>query len=334
MTRRERVIKAITHNNTDYVPYHIDFTQQAWEKTARYLNDDDFVEKIGNHIHSVYYDGFPSEIRSGYFKDDFGVIWNRTGADKDIGVLDEIILKEPDMSLCRLPEIPEQKIREDCERAMLQKGDKFSAGEIGFTLFERAWTLTSMEGLLYYMAAEPGFVHELLSAVTDYNMKILKIFMDYDFDGIHIGDDWGQQKGLIMGPRHWREFIKPYLKRMFDFARANNKFISLHSCGDISEVIPDLIDIGLNIYQTFQPEIYDLRTVKKTYGSELSFWGGISTQRLLPFETPETVVRVVKETISIMAENGGYIAAPTHAVPGDVPPENIAALIDLLQNQN
>jgi uroporphyrinogen decarboxylase len=87
------------------------------------------------------------------------------------------------------------------------------------------------------------------------------------------------------------------------------------------------------MYQTFQPEIYDIKAVKEEYGGKLTFWGGISTQRLLPFETPERVVEVTRETISIMAKNGGYIAAPTHSITGDVPPENIAALINFLKNQ-
>lgn len=120
---------------------------------------------------------------------------------------------------------------------------------------------------------------------------------------------------------------------MYARVKSKGKIISQHSCGDISEIFPDLIEIGLDIYQTFQPEIYDLKKTKKEYGSYLTFWGGISTLRLLPFATPEEVKRKVTETIGIMGVNGGYIAAPTHAVPGDVPPENIAAMIEVFQNQ-
>jgi uroporphyrinogen decarboxylase len=136
-----------------------------------------------------------------------------------------------------------------------------------------------------------------------------------------------------MSPELWRKYIKPPLAEMYALVKRHGKFISQHSCGNIIEIFPDLADIGLNMYQTFQPEIYDIKAVKSEYGDKLAFWGGISTQRLLPFETPERVVEATRETIAVMAENGGYIAAPTHSITGDVPPENIAALLNYLKKQ-
>ncbi len=106
-----------------------------------------------------------------------------------------------------------------------------------------------------------------------------------------------------------------------------------HSCGDIHELMPDLIEIGLDVYQTFQPEIYDVKAVKREFGNDLTFWGGISTQRVLPWVSPEEVKRVAREMIATDGVGGGYIAAPTHAIPGDVPPENIVALIEAFQDQ-
>ena len=333
MTRRERVIEALAHHDTDIVPYQVEFTRQAWERTAEYLGDESFTDKIGNHISRVKYSGDAVEIRDGYFLNDFGVIWNRTGADKDIGVLDNIVIPEPDMSLYSFPEVPEERIRRRCEEVMRNRGDRFTVGEIGFSLFERAWTLAGMENLLVYMLTEPGFVKALFDEITEFNLKMLKIFLDYDFDGVFFGDDWGQQRGLIMGPELWRRWIKPGLAEMYAFAGNRGRYVAQHSCGDIRELFPDLIDIGLNAYQTFQPEIYDIQAVKDEFGSRLSFWGGISTQRLLPFETPEGVVSKAKEIMAIMSKSGGFIAAPTHDIPGDVPPENIAALIEMLKNQ-
>ena len=99
-----------------------------------------------------------------------------------------------------------------------------------------------------------------------------------------------------------------------------------------SLLLDDLIDIGLDIYQTFQPEIYDLEAVKQRYGARLTFWGGISTQRTLPFVTPDELRIAVKRTLNIMAPGGGYIAAPTHQVPFDVPVQNILAMAETLKN--
>ena len=332
MTRKDKIIKAVNHEETDYTPYSIGFVMEEYRKVASYLGDPDFGSKIGNHISSAYYDGYLNELpnRTGYWKDDFGVTWNRSGADKDIGVIDSILLQDPSLNSYRFPILDEVKLRSEYERFMEQDKDTFKFGSIGFSMFERAWTLRGMENLLIDMVTEPAFVDDLLDAITEYNMKVIDIALDYDIDGFHFGDDWGQQKGLIMGPKHWRRFIKPRMARMYERVKNKKKIVSQHSCGDISEILPDLIDIGLDIYQTVQPEIYDLKKLKEEYGNHMTFWGGISTQRLLPFGSPEEVRRTVKETIQIMGKGGGYIAAPTHAIPGDVPPENVLALIEVL----
>lgn len=334
MNRRERVISALEHKETYPVPFSLDFTQQEKARVASYLGDEHFAEKINNHISSTYYDGHLHEISPGFWQDDFGVVWNRTGADKDIGVVDHIILTEPSLSNYRFPDLDPDQIHREYQALMDRRDDTFKLGSIGFSLFERAWTLRGMENLLMDMVLEPDFVDELLQAILTYHLKVIDIALQYDIDGFHFGDDWGQQKGLIMGPSYWRRFIKPVLAVMYDRVKQKNKYISQHSCGDIHEILPDLIDIGLDVYQTVQPEIYDLRTLKRDFGRHLTFWGGISTQRLLPFGTPEEVRRVTRETIKIMGKGGGYIAAPTHAIPGDVPPENVIALLQVLHHQD
>ena len=334
MTKREAVRNAIQNIEGDIVPYNIEFTWQAKERTAAYLQDPDFVGKIGNHLSYAGFSGFSGqEIAPGYFQDDFGVVWNRTGADKEIGVIDNPLIQEPDMRTYTFPEVPEAQLRQDFEEMMQSGLDTFHLANLGFSMFERAWTLRGMENFLADMIAEPEFAHDLLDSICDFNMKIIDIALDYDIDAVHFGDDWGQQKGLIMGPRLWREFIKPRMAKMFERVRNAGKYVSLHSCGDIEDVFSDLIDIGLNVYQTFQPEIYDITAVKKTYGKNLTFWGGISTQQLLPFATPDELRKEVAKIFAVMKPGGGYIAAPTHEVAFDVPPENIKVLIDIFQSQ-
>jgi len=200
-------------------------------------------------------------------------------------------------------------------------------------MYERAWTLRGIENLLVDMIEEPQFVHDLLDAITEYNLKVIDIGLEYDIDGFHFGDDWGQQRGLIMGPVHWRTFIKPRMARMYARVKSKGLIVSQHSCGDIEEIFPDLIEIGLDIYQTVQPEIYNLKEIKRKYGNDLTFWGGISTQGLLPYGTAGEVRQVARETIKIMNQDGGYIAAPTHALPRDIPVENVIALMEVFQNQ-
>ena len=335
MTRKERVIMALSHKEPDIVPFHAEFTIPELEKMIRYTGDPEFESKTGGHLHSTQYWGWPTELpeRKGYFKDEFGVTWNRSGADKDIGVVDRYIIPAPDIRLWKEPALDVGRLRSEYQEVIDTKGDRFAFAGIGFSLFERIWSLCGMENVLIYMVEEPEFVHALLDAICEFNLKIIDIASEYPFDGFYFGDDWGQQKGLIMGPAHWREYIKPRVKEMYARAKKDGRFVIAHSCGYIHELYPDLIDIGLDCHQTFQPEIYDIEGVKREFGDYLAFWGGISTQRLLPYATPEKVKEETARIMRIMGKNGGYIASPTHSVPADVPPENILAMLDVFQNQ-
>jgi len=102
----------------------------------------------------------------------------------------------------------------------------------------------------------------------------------------------------------------------------------------VAAIFPDLIELGLDIYNTFQPEIYDVEFMKKEYGAKLTFYGGISTQQLLPRATPEEVKKETRRLMNILARNGGYIVAPTHDIPEDVPLENVLAFLEVVQNQD
>ena len=338
MTKRERVIGAFRHERADIIPYDVGFTDKEHDIYAAYTGDADFASKIGNHTSGAYYSGFseglagPVAGKPGYVADDFGVVWNRT-VDRDIGVVDALVLPEPDISAFKPPKLDYDAMRRDFQNLLSRPDDTFKYGSVGFSMFERAWTLRGMENFLIDMVTEPSFAHALLDAVCDFNMRIIELGLSYDVDGFYFGDDWGQQKGLIMGPSLWREFIKPRVARMYAAVKAKGKFVIQHSCGDVSSIFADLIDIGLDCYQTFQPEIYDIRAVKAEYGRDLSFWGGISTQRLLPFASPDEIKAKTVEIMRVMGAGGGYIAAPTHAIPGDVPPENVAAMLDVFQNQ-
>ena len=335
MSRRERVIKALEHKNTDIVPYNIELTQQAAQNLKKYTGDPAYLDDKGLHLHPYQYWGWPTENKKGseIFLDDFGVSWNRSGADKDIGVIDHPIIFEPDIKLFKEPYLSEKRFREEIERHIATAEDKFLVAGIGFSMFERLWSYCGMENALIYMITDPDFVDELLEKICDFNIRVINILNEYPVDGIYFGDDWGQQKGLIMGPELWRRFIRPKIKSMYDAAKRKNKFVMQHSCGDISLILPDLIDVGLDCYQTFQPEIYDVDKIKAEYGSQLSFWGGISTQRLLPFASPDQVRETTRSLMERLSINGGYIAAPAHAIPSDIPAKNILAMLDVFMEQ-
>ena len=335
MTGRYLVTQALKHQETPIIPYHIDFTAQALENLINYTNEADIESKLEVCINYIQYWGWPTELpdKSEHFLDEFGVVWNRSGADKDIGAVDDPIIKDIEESTYKFPKPDIKRLREEYEQLMANKDDRFTMGGFGFCMFERAWSLMGMENTLTSMILSPDALDELLDKICDYFIELLDVALEYDIDGVYFGDDWGQQKGLIMGATHWRRFIKPRMARLYERVKAKGKYVVQHSCGDCNEILPDLIEIGLDCYQTFQPEIYDMATVKKLYGDNLSFWGGVSTQRCLPYATPDEVKAEVVRVTKAMRKGGGLIIAPTHAIPFDVPPENILAMADVFQNQ-
>ena len=178
----------------------------------------------------------------------------------------------------------------------------------------------------------PGFVKGLLGAIADYNIAQVRRALEYDIDAVYFGDDWGQQSGLLMGYGGWKEFIYPELKRMYGEVKAAGKRVFIHSCGDVDELFGDLVGIGLDCFNPFQPEVMDTRALMKEWRGRLSFWGGLSTQRTLPYGSSEDVRRESRELLGLGAA-GNYIFSPSHAVEGDVSLANMVAFIEEAQGQ-
>ena len=172
----------------------------------------------------------------------------------------------------------------------------------------------------------------LLATIAEYNIAQIRQALTYDIDAVYLGDDWGMQRGLQMGPRLWREYILPVLKRMYGVVRDAGKFVVIHSCGDVDELFDDLVEIGLSCFNPFQPEVMDVKSLMQRYRGRLAFHGGLSTQRTLPYGSAADVRRET-ESLLHMGRDGGYIFAPAHDVEGDVPVENILAFLDVIQRQ-
>ena len=119
-------------------------------------------------------------------------------------------------------------------------------------------------------------------------MDIIEHLLQIPVDGIMFGDDWGYQRGVILGARRWRQFLKPHLARMYARVHEAGKYVLTHCCGSIEEILPDLIEIGLDVYQSVQPEAANSNPykLKRTYGRQMTFWGGLGSQSTIPFGTP------------------------------------------------
>jgi uroporphyrinogen decarboxylase len=335
MTNRERVLATLRHRQPDKVPYDVGFTQAAHAKMVKFYGDKDFDSKLGNCITTfgVGAANAGRRISENIWQDEFGVHWDKT-VDKDIGVVSNQQVTSDNVQDFALPNPDEPSRYEPVKKFLAKcKGDNFVLVHHGFSLFERAWTLAGMENLLIAMAAEPEFAHTLLDRILKFNLRLIENACSLDIDAMGFGDDWGQQTGLIMAPDMWREFIGSRVKQMYAAVKAKGKFVFIHSCGKVQEIFPDLIDYGLDVFNPFQPEVMDPFEMKKKFGDKLTFFGGISTQRLLPYGTVAQVKDEVKRLLDVVGKNGGYIASPAHATPGDAKPENIAAMIEVLQGQ-
>ncbi len=334
MTNRERVTATLNHQQPDVIPYVMLFTQRAHASMAEYLGDAGFASRLGNTL-SFLGTAPPDawrEVRPDIWEDQFGVQWDRT-IDKDIGNVCNQVVTLDNLDEVTLPD-PHTPSRWEGFAATLADGEgEFWGGNLGFSLFERAWTLYGMENLLMAMVAEPKFAHELFDRILEFNLAIIDHACSYDIDAMMFGDDWGSQNGLIMGIDLWREFIGPRVRQMYQAVRSKGKYVFIHSCGKVDELFPDLIESGLHCFNPFQPEVIDVFEAKRVYGNHLTFYGGISTQKTLPYGTPAEVREEVKRLLGEVGENGGLIAAPAHDIPADAKPENIAAMIDVLQNQ-
>ncbi|MFA5341281.1 MAG: uroporphyrinogen decarboxylase family protein [Clostridia bacterium] len=335
MNRRETVIQVLQHKETEICPFSANFTKQTQANLINYTKDPNIISKLDSYVHMAEYWGRPTEIpeKPDFYKDDFNIVWNRSGADKDIGIPESNVIQDINYNSYKLPVIDEPYLRNMIENLVKTRNDRFVITGIGFSLFERAWSLAGMPQVLMAMAEDSKGLHKLFDDICEFNLKIIDIALDYDIDAVYFGDDWGQQRNMIMGPDYWREFIKPRLKRMYKKVKEKNLFVIQHSCGDIHAIFDDLIEIGLDCYQTFQPEIYDIEKIKSIYSGKLSFWGAISTQQLLPKATADEVRRETIRIIKLLSKNGGYIASPTHAIEFDVPAKNILAMYDVFMNQ-
>ena len=332
MDKRTVVKMALEWKTTPYVPWNINFTIPSTEKLQQHFLGKDLDEVLQNHFVNVGYDTyFSHDIGNDCVQDSFGVVWD-CSVDKDIGVVKGQVLIRPTLKGYIFPDPLAPYIFEHIEESINKFGDRFRIFGIGFSLYERAWVMRGLQTLLMDFYDNPNFVHLLLNSIADYNITQIKEALKYDIDGVMFGDDWGQQHGLQMGPKLWYEFIYPVLKRMYSVVTAAGKKVIIHSCGDVDELFDDLVSIGLNCFNPFQPEVMDVATLVPQYRGRLAFYGGMSTQNTLPYGTVDDVCRETLKLLELGRE-GGYIFSPAHDVPKDVPLENMLAMIDIIQHQ-
>ena len=226
-------------------------------------------------------------------------------------------------------------LREQAKR-LREKTDYAVIGDTPLLgIFESACVcLRGIERLMMDLILDKPFAEALFDKLADIHIEFLRHYLDAVgdlIDVIMVSDDLGGENGPLISPELYRDLIKPAQRKLWQFIKSNTEaYLFLHSCGSISKFVPDLMEMGVDILNPVQVSAKDMDTkrLKEEFGDKLTFWGGVDTQRVLPFGSPEDVDREVRKRIADMATGGGYVLTAVHNIQAGVPPENICMMYD------
>ena len=216
-----------------------------------------------------------------------------------------------------------------------EKKNDFLVTRFGMGLFERTWTIRGFENALIDSAGNPRFYQELVGRIFENQMMILEEVLSLPLDGILFGDDYADQRGILIGADRWRKYFKPYLARLFERVHRAGKCAMCHMCGSEAEILPDLIDIGLDVYESVQPEAVNNSPyqLKRLYGKDITFWGGLGSQSTVSLGTPAEIKAEVRRLCTQMGKGGGYILSCSKPIQPGTPTDNAVAVIEAFAEQ-
>jgi uroporphyrinogen decarboxylase len=334
---RHLVIEQLQHHETAATPYTLAFEGDVAQRLDVYFGSADWRARLNNSIVRVPSPdlGIGADTSSRY-TDRYGSIWQ---CDRRPAHLIKPALSEPSLDGYSLPDVGDVFTHgwEQPALTMISddQGQHFTTAGFGFGLFERTWTLRGFNEALMDAAAEPGFYQELVGAIAEHQLGLIDRLVILPVDAIMFSDDWGYQQGVLLGSERWRRFIKPQLARQYERVHSAGKVTISHCCGSIVEIIPDLIEIGLDVLESVQPEArgMDPYALKRRFGKDITFWGGLGSQSTIPFGTTAEIVSEIAHLCATMGQEGGYILAPAKALQPETPTINAATVVEMFLSQ-
>lgn len=346
-TNRENVLRALRRDNPEKVPFEFvlcPFHVKEFKKRTgtedymkyfgfpfRYVEPNPSMEKID---YSKYYDNLPANAEPLAWNPEWGIM----GVQGTVAHFERMLHPMANFkSIEEINEYPFPDFMEDYRWEGLNKKvdalikyDLIAVAFMQMTIFEIAWYLRGMDNFMIDMMVNKQFAEALLDKIVEIRLVMAERFAQSGVDILMLGDDVSTQLDMMMNPKLWRSMIKPRLAKIIKRASdvKPDILIFYHGDGNLTKIIPDLIDIGVDILNPVQPECVDPIEVKKLYGDRLSFWGTLGTQTTLPFGTPKEVKAKCKKLIETVGKGGGLLLAPTHMIEPEVPFENIQAFID------
>jgi len=343
MTPREIILNQVQHRETEIVPYTLTFEGDIEERLNAYFGNLTWQRRLKKYISQIEIVHTMKKIpthRSGYHRDPYGSIWRM---DQLPFHLEQPALAVPSFAGYQWP-APEmffasaeeiEKIRADLQR---QSEEYFLIAWIGWGLFETSWGIRGFENVLTDVIAEPHFYEDLLDRITEQFLAYIDYTCDAlpELDAIIFGDDWGDQRGVIIGPDRWRALFKHRYAKIYEAVHARGKFVFSHCCGSIAEIFPDLIEIKLDLLESVQPEAVGMNPyeLKRMWGDRIALWGCLGSQSTIPFGTPDSIRDEVRSLRQHLGKGGGFILAPAKALQPGTPIQNAVAVVEAFAEAN
>lgn len=354
MTHKERVAKTLSHKTPDRAPMQISFTPEFAARLASALGldekthnphgggnsmalelalDEDVLLSSVGWANCYYHDGDS-------YTDEWGIGWKRAPYFTRFGkgyyteIVGHPLADDKAIESYKAPDPDRESLYDDTKSVIARYGDEYwITGVTVTTIFETAWALRGMDQLMMDFSLDPDLAEQILDIPFEYHLKAAKHLVDLGVDMIWLGDDMGSQHSMLISPKMWRTFFKPRMARFIRELKDRNPALKVayHSDGNIFPIIPDLVEIGLDVLNPIQPASMDPAEVKQRFGDKLCFWGSIDEQHTLPFGSPEDVRNEVKTRLQTIGKNGGLIIGPTHHVQLDTSIENFMAMVDAIR---